>query len=750
MNVIHLFRTGTAGYGLERNILCTLPGLAERGVSVTAVGVTERRSGPAAADFVERLEKAGVHWIHLETSGRLPLRLARQLAEVFRAEAPDIIHSHDYKCDLGMLLADTGRAVRMTTIHGWLSRTARERLYEWINVQCCKRLDRVLVFCEDYRRRLLARGVPERIVRVIPVGLDAAVVPREGTDIRAAWGVPEGGALVAQIGRLSPEKHPEMFVEVAAHLSAEFPDARFALVGDGDMGPQLREAVAAAGNENVILFPGYVRAMADVVDAVDLVVNCSSTEGVPRTLLEAGAAGAPAVATDVGGVPDVVDGGVTGVLCPPGDVTALEDGVRRLIGAPALRERMGAAARERVATVFSIETCSNRLIEDYERLLPAARPGPGLKVLQVFETGGKAYGVERTVLSTSSGLMKQGIDVRLVVVEETRWGGMDGHTEARLRECGCGIDVIKTTARLPFGVAKALRRIVAREKPDIVHSHGYKCDIASVLSRAPAAKVATLHGWCSRSARERFLEWLGLQFNKRMDGVIALCEDYRSRLRRRGVSDARIRVVHAGIDPNLSAPRRRDFRREWGVDDAGVLVTQVGRLSPEKNPQLFVEVAKELRARFPHVMFALVGGGRQLETLRSEIGEEEPGILLAGYVAEVADVFRAADVVVNCSRTEGLPGALLEAGAVGRPVVATAVGGVPEIIEDGVTGLLCASGDADALEAGVARLIEAPELRSEMGAAARDRIATLFDSDKCAADLAEVYRSLVAQRASQA
>ena len=372
---MHLFRTGAAGYGLERNILCTLPGLVEQGIEVVGVGVTEGHRSPAAPDFVKHLEDSNVRWITIESHSRLPFGLARRLSRVVSAEKPDVIHSHGYKCDVGMLLAETGDAVRMTTVHGWLSRSVRERFYEWINVQTCKRMDRVIVFCEDYRRRLLSGRVPDKIIRVIPVGLDRRVVPSAGIDFRQKWGVPEDGLLIAQIGRLSMEKHPDIFVDVACRLADKFPHARFVLVGDGVMRGRLEQVVESAGKSDVIRFVGYVREVADVVDAVDIAVNCSATEGIPRTLLEAGAGGVPTVATDVGGVPDALDNGVTGILCPSGDARAIETGLVRLIEDAELRAKMGAAARERVATVFSVETCPLRLIADYETLLADRKAG---------------------------------------------------------------------------------------------------------------------------------------------------------------------------------------------------------------------------------------------------------------------------------------------------------------------------------------------------------------------------------------
>lgn len=348
---------------MERNILCTLPGLVRLGLDVVAAAITEERSGPVSETFAAQLDAAGVRLVTVECEGRLPFKLARRLSDVFRGENPDVIHSHDYKCDLAMLWSKTGDARRMTTVHGWCSRNAKERFYEWLNVQCCKRMDMVIVFCEDYRRRLVSRGVPERLVSVVPVGLDTNVLPREGIDFRERWGVSKDGIVVAQLGRLSSEKHPEVFVRVAEELSARFPQAKFVLVGDGEMLDDLKEQTGA------VVFAGYVRAMADVLEAVDIAVNCSSTEAIPRTLLEAGSAGVAVVATAVGGVPDAIEDGVTGILCPPGDAESIKAGVARLIEDVELRLTMGAAAHERVAGVFGVDACSQRLAEVYESLV---------------------------------------------------------------------------------------------------------------------------------------------------------------------------------------------------------------------------------------------------------------------------------------------------------------------------------------------------------------------------------------------
>ena len=366
-----------------------------------------------------------------------------------------------------------------------------------------------------------------------------------------------------------------------------------------------------------------------------------------------------------------------------------------------------------------------------------------MRVVHVFATGGAAYGTERTVLSVLRGLAKQGAEARAIVVVEPRAGGMAQPTRERLRECGAAADVIDAESRLPFAIGRQLRRLLDAQPPDVLHSHGYKCDMASLFSRLKTARVTTVHGWCGRTPRERLYEWLGVQCQKRMDAVVALCEDYRQRLIRRGVSTQRVHVVPVGIDPAAIPSGRRDFRQEWGVGGHETLVVQVGRLSPEKAPHLFVEVAARLSGRLPNTRFALAGDGPLMPRLQTAVVRLSGRVLLAGYVMEVGDVLRAADVVLNCSTTEGLPGALLEAGAMGVPAVATAVGGVPDIIQDGVTGILCPPGDVEAIKAAVARLIEDTELRENMGAAARERVERVFGVEACTERLIQVYEGLL-------
>lgn len=369
-----------------------------------------------------------------------------------------------------------------------------------------------------------------------------------------------------------------------------------------------------------------------------------------------------------------------------------------------------------------------------------------MKVFRVFTSGGAAYGLERNVFSTISPLTALGVKVRVIAIAEMRSGGLGDTALARLRESCCPFDVIQTHRRVPLDVARKLANLIRTDRPDIVHSHGYKADIASVMSRAKVARVATVHGWCSRSAKERFYEWIGIQALKRMDAVIALCEDYRQRLVRRGVRNECIHVVPVGTRVEDIPSSGLNFRHEWRVRDDEVLIVQVGRLSPEKNPRLLLDAALRICAKHANARFAFVGDGSMTERLRADAAPLGDRVVFAGYMRDVGDVYRAANIVANTSNTEALPRTLLEAGIMGVPVVATNVGGAAEIIEDGVTGILCPPGDVGAISAALTRLIEDTNFRTRAGAAARERVGTLFSIAACGRRLLEVYEAVIARR----
>jgi glycosyltransferase involved in cell wall biosynthesis len=298
------------------------------------------------------------------------MRAAASLLGVVRTFRPDIIHTHHSKAGLlGRSVAMVADIPRVHTFHGHVfegyfgPRTSMaivtaERLL-------AGRTSRLIALSPLQRDDLLSRGIgrPDRF-EIVPLGLDLErfrAVDRG--EARSRLGLPPNAIIVVMVGRLVPIKRVDRLVRVFANLYGRRPDAHLYVIGDGSERAAAEDQAVAAGVGDAITFCGWRSDTATWYAAADFVVLSSDNEGTPLALIEAAAAGRPAVATSVGGVADVVIDGVTGLLAPAIDEGALTDAMCRLADDPRLRARLGAAAPA-AADRFGI----GRLVDDLERI----------------------------------------------------------------------------------------------------------------------------------------------------------------------------------------------------------------------------------------------------------------------------------------------------------------------------------------------------------------------------------------------
>ncbi len=235
------------------------------------------------------------------------------------------------------------------------------------------------------------------------------------------------------------------------------------------------------------------------------------------------------------------------------------------------------------------------------------------------------------------------------------------------------------------------------------------------------------------------------------DALIPVSRYTAGLIRRQGVEHPRVFVVGNGTDPERFSPGDGgEFRRRHGLGE-GPLVVTIGRLVPRKGIDDVLRALPSVVARAPGTIYAVIGGGPdqgRLEGLARSLGVAER-VRFLGKVsdAEVVEGFRAADVFVTASRddepdVEGFGLVFLEAGACGRPVVGTRAGGIPDAIVDGETGLLVPQGDPAALGAALGRVLTDAELAGRLGAAGRQRVLTVANWDRAAAEILGALRGL--------
>ena len=251
----------------------------------------------------------------------------------------------------------------MTTVHGWLFRPDfKERFYEWLELRAFRRFDRVITLSRHYEQWLSARVGAGRVVR-IPSGFDARAVSEAGVEP----GPPR--MVFGMLGRLSWEKNHELFFRAARRFLDGGGAARFLVAGEGLERSRLEALRAELGLETAVEMAGYV-ASEEFFRRVHVLVQCSRMENLPYSIMETMARERPVLATRVGGLPDLVEDGVTGFLVEPGDDAALALCMKKCADHPALAAKMGKAGRMKLEREFAPAACMDRHIRLYGELTP--------------------------------------------------------------------------------------------------------------------------------------------------------------------------------------------------------------------------------------------------------------------------------------------------------------------------------------------------------------------------------------------
>ena len=296
----------------------------------------------------------------------------------------------------------------------------------------------------------------------------------------------------------------------------------------------------------------------------------------------------------------------------------------------------------------------------------------------------------------------------------------EGPFTMRLREHRIPVHVSPMSEKLRWHTIQRAASLAREHAVHVIHAHmGPAHVIAGIAGRATHTPVlATVHSM--------HLSMLDLEIHRLASThLCVVSEAARAHALAVGAADSRLSVIRNGVDPGAFTPRPPDVRTR---DRESLIVGFVGRLSTEKNPELFLRTAALVHAQSPSTRFVVIGDG----PLRSEMHALAKALRLTGVVTftgevrEMSERYRALDVVLCTSWHEGTPLAILEAMASGLPVVATDVGGNPELVLSGVTGTLVGPGDEVAMAESTLALLTDPVLRQRFGLAARERVVTTF------------------------
>lgn len=300
---------------------------------------------------------------------------ASTLSELRRAVVrfrPAVLHAHGGEAFKYSVFATTGRRTpivyrRIGSAPGAITRGPRRMVHSAL----LRRSDRVVAVAESVHRETVTTfRMPHDRVVTIPRGVDPGRlrVEQGRAAVRGALRIPASAPVLISIGALSPEKDPLAALDVCAEVARSMPDVTYLFAGAGPMQGELRGAVEARGLGDRVRLLGVRGDIGDLLEASDLLVLASRTEGMPGCVIEAGMAGVPAVAFGVAGVPEVVIDGVTGYVVDPGNHARLAQRTLELLSDEDGRKRMGLAAKERCIRAFDIGGVALRYADVYSEV----------------------------------------------------------------------------------------------------------------------------------------------------------------------------------------------------------------------------------------------------------------------------------------------------------------------------------------------------------------------------------------------
>lgn len=358
--------------GVMQVVLTLQPGGTERLVielarRVSAVTPSVVCCLEEAGAWAEQLKAAGIEVVALQRKPGFRPSLGARIARISMQRGIGVLHCHQYTPFVyGRIAVMHRRQLRLVyTEHGRLSDARPSTKRRLVNPLLSIGSAPLIAVSKDLRRYLIESGFPSDRVTVVYNGIDPGATPSmtERVYVRQTLGIPPDAFVAGTVARLAPVKDVPVLLDAFAALSREVGHAWLLVVGDGSERPALERQVRDLGCSHRVTFAGHRDDARRLLPALDVFVNCSITEGMSVTILEAMSAAVCVVATRVGGNPELVGDGVTGVLIPARSPGALAGALAHLALSPEARVAMGAAGRHKVEASFSLD----RMVAEYLR-----------------------------------------------------------------------------------------------------------------------------------------------------------------------------------------------------------------------------------------------------------------------------------------------------------------------------------------------------------------------------------------------
>lgn len=602
--------------------------------------------------------------VHLLGESLLDLPAFARLVSIMRRFRPEIVHSHLFRASFwARALCGIFRPVRLvTSVHG--SETGTFHCLE----KLMSRLSDYMVFPSRYLRDWYKDNI-----RSLDKAECSVIYP--GVNIRPVVPcAPRPGVIrIGTLSRLHPVKGIDRLIEACAMLKADGVPFELIIGGDGRQSHELHALAQRLGITAECTFVGQVSDQRLFLDGLDIFVAASRQEAFGIHVCEAMERALPIVGASVGGIPELVDNGQTGLLFDPENRTDLADKLKSLARAPEFRRRAGLLGRQRVEASFNRQIGIEKHLEIFRALL--TRPKHVHFAISSDELGGG----ERLALGLMESLARCGWRVTATCA--------GAPLSRAMADAGIEHSVARMQAGGLFFLARLCRDLICL-RPGIISSHLNRASLmAGLLGRFTGIPVVShVHGLNQK---------IYYQFSNRQ---IAVSDAVGRHLLAQGLNPAGMLVIKNCIARTAVGSRKAPHRP--------LRVAITAKLHANKGHKWALEAISRADGRCGITEIHILGDGperQSLETLCRQLAIEDL-VVFHGFVNEPELLYPGIDLILLPSLGEGIPLSLLEAMRFGIPVIASEIGGIPEIIEHERSGLLVKPGDAIALVAAINRL----------------------------------------------
>ena len=382
-----------------------------------------------------------------------------------------------------------------------------------------------------------------------------------------------------------------------------------------------------------------------------------------------------------------------------------------------------------------------------------SQPPAKVRLLELRNTYKWGGGPDKTILLSAEKHDRSRVEVVIAYIRDVRDHEFTIGDKARAK--GLTFYEIEERGKFDLRVLKRLREIVLRHDINLVHAHDHKSDLFAYLLRRwlwrrQLTLLSTAHAWVMLGLKGELYRRLDLSLMRRFDHLIAVSHATKGEMVEAGVPANLISVIHNGIDTDAWTRNRVSnfLREELKVGQGFPVIGYVGRIMPEKDLETWLCAAALVSQKHPQARFVLVGEGKdgttleQLKRLAAELGIADR-TYFPGYRSDLPPVYSAFDIFALSSRREGLPNSILEAMAMGLPVVTTNVAGAKELVVDGITGFVLPQGDVNGISKAILTIVGDENLRLRLGQIGRERVERQFSFSRRVHNVETLYAQVL-------